>query len=97
MEPEQTQEKNPLTKEQLLDELKKNGFPKENPILENFIDFLGKDFQNLVQTVRSGFFGYSASSLGGSITTRSGGDTAWLAMANLILARYNEKEMDKPE
>lgn len=97
MEPGQIQEENPLTREQLLEELKKVGFPKENPILENFIDFLGRDFQNLVQTVRSGFFGYAASSLGGGITTRSGGDTAWLAMANLVLARYNEKEIDKPE
>lgn len=97
MEPEQVQEKNPLTKEQLFEALKKNGFAKENPTLEDFIDFFGMDFQNLVQTVHSGFFGYCASTLGAGINTRAGGDTAWLAMANLVLARYLEKDMPKPE
>lgn len=91
MEPEQTQEKNPLTREQLLEELKNNGFHIAEPSVEDFIEFLGVDFQNLVQTVRSGFFAYSASTLGHGINTRAGGDTPWLAMANLVLARYLEK------
>jgi len=66
------------------------------PRIEDFIEYLGMDLQNVVQTVRSGWFAYTNSTLGEGITTRSGGTTMWLALANVILARYLEKDKQIP-
>lgn len=91
------QEQTPATKEQLLENLKKVGFAKENPTTDDFIEFLGADFQQLAQTARSGWFAYTNSTLGQGITTRAGGETPWLALANVVWARFLEKNMSKPE
>lgn len=67
-------------------------YPKEADLRE----FLGADFQQLTQTVGSGWFAYANSTHGEGITTRSQGDTAWLAMANVCLARFLEKDQAMP-
>lgn len=66
------------------------------PTTDDFIEYLGTDLQNIVQTVRSGWFAYTNSTLGEGVTTRSGGDTPWLALANVVLARYLEKNQQIP-
>lgn len=66
------------------------------PTIEDFVEYLGMDLQNVVQSVRSGWFAYTNSTLGIGITTRAGGDTMWLALANVVLARYLEKDTQIP-
>lgn len=67
-------------------------YPKEADLRE----FLGDDFQQLIRTERSGWFAYANSTHGEGITTRSGGETAWLAMANVVYARFLEKNQAFP-
>lgn len=66
------------------------------PELQDFIDFLGSDLQQVTQTVRSGWFAYTNSTKGEGITTRSGGISAWQALANVVLARYLERDIAFP-
>lgn len=66
------------------------------PHVEDFVEFLGVDLQNVVQTIRSGWFAYTNSTLGEGITTRSGGADMWLALANVCLARFMEKNQQIP-
>lgn len=67
-------------------------YPKEADLRE----YLGTDFQQLTQTNGSGWFAYANSTHGLGITTRSGGETAWLAMANVVYARFLEKNQVFP-
>lgn len=66
------------------------------PRLGDFIEYLGTALQQVIQTERSGWFAYTWSTLGEGITTRSGGDTMWLALANVCLARFHEKDQQIP-
>lgn len=67
-----------------------------HPELQDFFDFLGTDFQQLTRTNASGWFAYTNSMLGEGITTRSGGVTPWLALANVCLARFLEANQKFP-
>ena len=66
------------------------------PTVEDFEDFLQEDLQQVIQTNASGWFAYANSTHGMGITTRSGGETMWLALANVIYARYLEKDQKLP-
>lgn len=66
------------------------------PSIDDFIDYLNTALQQVIQTERSGWFAYTWSTLGEGITTRSGGDTMWLALANVCLARFHEKDQQIP-
>lgn len=66
------------------------------PKTADFIEFLGTDFQQLVQSNKSGWFAYSNSTHGEGITTRAGGETPWLALANVVYARFLEKTQAMP-
>lgn len=66
------------------------------PELDDFIEFLGTDLQQVIQTNASGWFAYSNSTVMQGATTRSGGATIWLALANVTLARYLERDMKFP-
>lgn len=66
------------------------------PSTDDFVDFLGSALQQVIQTERSGWFAYTWSTLGEGITTRSGGTTMWLALANVCLARFMEKNHQIP-
>lgn len=66
------------------------------PKTADLMEFLGSDLQQIVQTNQSGWFAYANSTHGIGITTRAGGETAWLALANVVLARYLEKDQIMP-
>ena len=64
------------------------------PTIEDFENFLQNDLQSVVQTVRSGWFAYANSTAVPGATVRSGAPTMWLALANVVYAKYLENHKD---
>lgn len=64
------------------------------PKTADFIEWLGNDFQQLTKTNASGFFAYATHNAPG--TLRSGGTTAWLALANVCYGKLLARDVDFP-
>lgn len=64
------------------------------PKIADFIEWLGDDFQQLTKTNASGFFAYATHNAPG--TLRSGGVTAWLALANVCYGKLLARDADFP-
>lgn len=82
----------PMTEAELIAELHRLDFPMGMIGVEPMIEWLGKDFEQLAQTVESGYFAYAKSSLGNGSTIRSHGATPWLALANVCYAKLLEQQ-----